>query len=307
MNASEVRKVIRIGEKSVGVTLPREWLLQMGVDVGSPVKLTYRENVINVVPLTEEGNGRTSVRIQSDNVEQLLRTIIALYIEGVDEIAVSYANPSDILTRIEQKLPGVVSLEDNGSLKLKIITREDISIEEIIRSLYAMVETMFVLFERLLETGDRGYADEIFKLDEQIDRLYFFSLRVIKKRAYNNPQDYIDSTLVIKNIEHVGDALDRAASTVVNTTMDEACKDTAIQVFRRLRTYALRAISSAIDNKPESLIKLLQRQQIYNEVAQISICASSAWPLVNEVALLLSLISDIAESAYSKHIRSSML
>jgi antitoxin component of MazEF toxin-antitoxin module len=48
---TSVRKVIRIGERSIGITIPKEWLPVIGVGVGSSVEVTLGPGYLLVKPL----------------------------------------------------------------------------------------------------------------------------------------------------------------------------------------------------------------------------------------------------------------
>jgi Phosphate uptake regulator len=176
----EVRKIIRVGERSFGVTIPKEWVELHGLGVGSPIRIIVDKDKITLLP-SAEATGLRRAKIKGDNVEKIIRDIIAYYIEGVDELEVETRNISAVVTKIEGKLPGVVLMEVGGVLKLRIVTKEDINIDEAVRSMYTTADAMFSLFLQMLKQG-RNLAEEILRLDDQLDRLYFFSLRNCKKK-----------------------------------------------------------------------------------------------------------------------------
>jgi len=182
----ETRKIIRVGERSFGITLPKEWVELHGLGVGSPVRIIIDRDKVTLLPGAEAAGVRRA-KIKGDNVEKLVRDIIAYYIEGADELEVETRNISAVVTKIEGKLPGVVLMEVGGVLKLRIVTREDINIDEAVRSMYTTVDAMFSLFIQMLTQERRNLAEEILRLDDQLDRLYFFSLRTVKRNIAQRP------------------------------------------------------------------------------------------------------------------------
>ncbi|MFP3267634.1 MAG: AbrB/MazE/SpoVT family DNA-binding domain-containing protein [Thermoproteus sp.] len=129
----EIRKLIRIGERSFGVTLPREWVESNQLKVGSPIKILTEANKILILPATAEGVA-VAVSLKEEDVEKALRDVIAYYIEGVDEISIESGNISALVGKVEGRLPGVVALESGGKLKLRIVTKEDVDIDEVVTS-----------------------------------------------------------------------------------------------------------------------------------------------------------------------------
>lgn len=296
----EIRKLIRIGERSYGITIPREWVELNQLKVGSPLKILAEPNKILILPATAE---RTSVSavIKEADIEKALRDIIAYYIEGADEIEIESDQISALVGKIEGKLPGVVALESGGKLKLRIVTKEDVNIDEVVRSMYTTVMAMFQLFLDYLRRGDEEDARELLRMDDQLDRLYFLSLRVIKKNIYQNPQGYVDYVIVVKNLEHMGDALDRSTNYLRQN--DVPCKREITEIFEMLQKYAEGAAKSFLENRYEDALKtILERESMFKRALALSQCERSA-PVMHEGMLITALAADIAEAAYSKHIR----
>ena len=46
----EVRKIIRVGERSFGITLPKEWVEWHGLRVGSPIRVLVDRDKITLLP-----------------------------------------------------------------------------------------------------------------------------------------------------------------------------------------------------------------------------------------------------------------
>lgn len=297
----EIRKLIRIGERSYGVTLPREWVEQNQLKVGAPIKILTEGNKILILPATAE-KALMSAAIKEENVEKALRDVIAYYIEGADEIQVDSGEISALVTKIEGKLPGVVALESEGKLRLRIVTKEDVNIDEVVRSMYTTVSAMFHLFLDFLRGPNGESAQELLRMDDQLDRLYFLSLRTIKKNIYQDPQSFVDYAIVVKNLEHMGDALDRATNYLGQNKVP--CLDTIYEVFQALQRYSEGAARAFLEDRHEAALQtILEREAtIKKALAALSPCEGAA-SVMHEAMLIAALSADIAEAAYSKYIR----
>ncbi len=296
----EIRKLIRIGERSYGITLPREWVESNQLKVGSPLKILAEANKILILPAAAE-RATLTAKLRESDVETALRDIIAYYIEGVDEIEIESHNISALVSRVEGKLPGVVALESEGKLKLRIVTKEDVNVDEVVRSMYTTVMAMFHLFLEFIRGQDQENAKELLRMDDQLDRLYFLSLRIIKKNVYQDPQSFVDYVIVVKNLEHMGDALDRATNYLLQNKV--SCQKELVEQFELLQKYAEGAAKSFLEGLHEGALRaILERESIFKKLLALSTCEGVA-PVMHEAMLITALAADIAEAAYSKHIR----
>ncbi|MFP3198563.1 MAG: phosphate uptake regulator PhoU [Thermoproteus sp.] len=296
----EIRKLIRIGERSFGVTLPREWVESNQLKVGSPIKILTEANKILILPATAEGVA-VAVSLKEEDAEKALRDVIAYYIEGVDEISIESGNISALVGKVEGRLPGVVALEAGGKLKLRIVTKEDVDIDEVVRSMYTTVMAMFHLFLDFIKGRDEEDARELLRMDDQLDRLYFLSLRTIKKNIYQNPQGFVDYAIVVKNLEHMGDALDRSTNYLKQNKV--GCHEELVSEFENLQRYAEEAARSFLENRHEGALKvILERESLFKRLLALSSCEGVA-PIMHEAMLITALAADIAEAAYSKFVR----
>jgi phosphate uptake regulator len=296
----EIRKLIRIGERSFGVTLPREWVESNQLKVGSPIKILTEANKILILPATAEGVA-VAVSLKEEDVEKALRDVIAYYIEGVDEISIESGNISALVGKVEGRLPGVVALEAGGKLKLRIVTKEDVDIDGVVRSMYTTVMAMFHLFLDFIKGHDEEDARELLRMDDQLDRLYFLSLRIIKKNIYQNPQGFVDYAIAVKNLEHMGDALDRSTNYLKQNRV--GCHEELVSEFENLQRYAEEAARSFLENRHEGALKvILERESLFKRLLALSSCEGVA-PIMHEAMLITALAADIAEAAYSKYVR----
>ncbi len=285
------RKLIKIGGRSLGVIIPSEWTRRHGLTAGSQVRL-LAENDMLIISLVDRPKER--VKVSGDDVEKLTRDIIAYYVEGVDELEVDTRHFSTVVTRIESKLPGVVAMDTGGVLKLKIVTKRDIDVEEVINSMYTTVDVMFTLFLKLLRESDREIAAEILRLDDQLDRLYFLALRTVKKSFAS----YI-YTITAKNLEHVGDAIDRATSYYLQT--ESRCGE-ILDIFNKVYQYLQVAFAAfRTGDQRQALRALIERPRLEREVLKIQ--CPQATGFAHEAASIVGFAADIAEAAYSKTIK----
>ena len=153
--SSIIRKIIRIGERSAGVTIPKEWLSTLGLNIGSAVELILSRDSITVKPI-EVGKRKftSTLKIKSKSTEELSKLIIAGYAEGYDTIELE---TDKLLARkafysVATKLPGSIAMDD-ARITIKISVDElNTSVDEVISSMRSIMLSMFDYFTDYLDT-----------------------------------------------------------------------------------------------------------------------------------------------------------
>ncbi len=271
---TNIRKIIKIGEKSVGITIPKEWLSILGMSIGSSVEVSLAPGYLLIKPLSvSQPKIAHSIRIKHEDVNILSRLIIAGYIEGYDIINIDVAR--DLARKafysIAMRLPGTIAM-DGPEFKVKVSVDEvNTDLSEVISSMRSTLSTMFELLIDYFNTGDKKRLDEIIRLDDDLDRLHFLGMRAIKRTSFREPTDSLDYAIVIKSLEHIGDSLDRVSNTMLKISLDDLhasneCKAVFKDLFAKVSSYVSKAINSLGTNNVALAMKvLLGREELATE------------------------------------------
>ncbi|MGC9153510.1 MAG: PhoU domain-containing protein [Vulcanisaeta sp.] len=311
--SSIYRRVIRIGEKSIGITLPKRWLDTLSVGIGDVVEISLVGKVIVVKPITQAGGETNEVSISlGGSIDETTRVIIASYIEGYDNVEVLGQKDTvrKAFSSVEHKLPGSLMLESDGSILIKVATSEtNVDLNEIINSMANILNSMFNKFIDYLESNKADLLKEVLELDDQMDKLYFLALRTIKKLSFRDPKKAIDDTIVVKNLEHAADALDRLSNAFMRTQVTQ-CRHEIGEKLRDVWSYIMKAVYSYLDNNINNALKvLLDREHMLNNMLELANmgCIGLTGLLtatIHEGQLIVALAADIAEASFSRHVRS---
>lgn len=269
-----VRKIIRVGERSVGITIPKEWLSFLNVDVGSSVEVTLGPGYILIRPLSvAQPKTINTVSIDRAEPEQLERLIVASYIEGYDIININTPRnmAREVFYKIAMRLPGTIAM-DGDTFRIKISVDElNTDLNDILNSMKTSIGTMFDMLIDYFETGDNIKLKEIIKLDDDLDRFHFLGMRTIRRTAFRDPIATLEYAVIIKSLEHIGDTLDRVSNTFLKTGINvlarSECKQLLKEVFLKVSSYVSKAINSLITHNISQAMKvLLQREEISQEI-----------------------------------------
>ncbi|WP_066793952.1 phosphate uptake regulator PhoU [Caldivirga sp. MU80] len=309
---SMYRRVIRIGEKSIGITLPKQWLDSLNIGLGDLIEVKAVEDMLIVKPVvSEHGSSNAVVLSSGESSDEAMRIIIAGYIEGFDDIAVR--GPKESIRRayqvIESKLPGSLILESEDGVMVKVATSEtNINLKMVVSSTSTILNAMFDKISSYLETNDTSLLDETLAMDDQVDKLYFLALRTIKKLSFRDPKEAIDDTIIVKNMEHVADALDRMARTFKGIQkIDPGCVKELSSRLRDVWSYTLRAINSYQSGSKEQALKVIvSREELLNRMFSLikKPCSEEMAGVMHELQLIIALSVDIAEATFSNYVRS---
>ncbi|KUO79959.1 MAG: AbrB family transcriptional regulator [Vulcanisaeta sp. JCHS_4] len=311
--SSIYRRVIRIGEKSIGITLPKRWLDTINVGIGDVVEVSLIGKVIVVKPITQAGGETNEVSISlSGAIDETTRIIIASYIEGYDNVEIIGHKDTirKAFSSVEHKLPGSLMLEGDGNVLIKVATSEaNVDLNEVISSMANILNSMFGKFIDYLNSNKVDLLKDVLELDDQIDKLYFLALRTIKKLSFKDPKRAIDDTIVVKNLEHAADALDRLSNAFMRTQPAQ-CRREISEKLKDVWSYVMKAVYAYLDNNINNALKvLLDRERMLNSMLELANmgCMGLSGLLtasIHEGQLIVALAADIAEAAFSRHVRS---
>jgi phosphate uptake regulator len=306
---TSIRKVIKIGEKSYGLTLPKEWLDKLGIKIGSSVETVIAGDHITIRPISGEIFDRT-ISLEEKDESMLSKLIIASYIEGKDLIVLK--GDKNIIRRafnhVKGKLPGMIFVEKGDSSEIRVTADErTINIQEVIRTMKGTAQTMFELMARYLEDGDQEYLKEILVMDDELDSLHFIGLRSIKRLSARMPEEAIDLAISIKALEHIGDALDRASTYLLRTRLSERCNTILKEALRIAYRYFQTSFDALISNNYKSSLESLnERQNNIETVLDISrkgACFEELSAVVHEILVIIASSAEASEISVSKYIR----
>jgi phosphate uptake regulator len=252
----EIRKVQRVGHSTLTVSLPRDWVRQVGLRQGGVVTLRLSEfGELIVTPGSEmESEEMTVCRINADackDREFLSRMITGNYILGRDTIVISSSKElkPEQLTEIRDSTRrlsglGIVEQTPNETIIQCFLDPAKFTVTGLLTRLHKVAVSM-------LETGMQALAErkfslalEVLELENEADRLYWLILRQIFRAISKIPLSRhvgIESAThavgyraVSKYLEEMADSSESIANLVLSiadekivdyeSVIDEVCK-----------------------------------------------------------------------------------
>jgi len=256
----EYRRVQRTGGGTFFVCLPKEWAQRHKLSRGSIVALseTADGRLIIDAEYTAEPSPQEIVIKPSPFVD---REIVGKYLLGYDIIRVESKgriSPKD-RERIKQASSRLIGLEiveeDYAKIVMKCLLKPSaFPPDEILKREYSIASSMHRDAFTALVESDRQLAKNVIARDNEVNRLYFLLVRVLRTVIQNPglsdklgilPIDCLDYRLIASLVEAIGDQSVQIAESVIGLERNAIPKDLA-QLLSKVHQIALDAHESAL-------------------------------------------------------------
>jgi phosphate uptake regulator len=259
----DIRRVQKTSDGTFFVTLPKSWVTLHAVERGS--LLTFAEAKDSKLTLGLYSDQERSPRsITLSPSRTLEREIEEKYLLGYDLIQIESKEVMDSqlvdnAKEIVKKLVGLEIVEEDAR-KIVIqclIEPSLLAPERIIRRLHSITRAMAQDAMSAFVDCDAKLAATVVERDEQVDRLYFLLVRMVRaaltdlstaERIHASPVDCLDYRLLSSLIEHFGDY---AASIAQN--VPEGKRRISLQLLRSLKRSG-ETVNSMYGNSIEAVL-----------------------------------------------------
>ncbi|MGC8555640.1 MAG: PhoU domain-containing protein [Conexivisphaera sp.] len=227
MSQSEERRLQLTGGSTYIVSLPKWWINGLGLKKGDPVALMPQPGGgLLVLPVSARRRERRTGVLEAQPLEDrddVARKLLAMYLAGYDAIEVRFGDPDMVELRsylksiIRRKLIGVEVVEESqDSMVARCLLRySELPLKSVVERMRILSSLMTQDALRAVVEGDQSLANDVVARDDDIDRLYFLSVRQLKS-AVSNPavaseiglrslREALGYRLISKSLERIAD------------------------------------------------------------------------------------------------------
>ncbi len=314
-----VRSLQFTGRTTYTVSLPKEWVLSLGLDRGSKLYVeTMPDGSLRIYANPKKERGALSKEISIDegsDLGSLIRRMIAAYLAGFSTLTLSFdPERRDLATKVreilESSILGFSVLKESKSAFTfySVIDEESINLKDAVFRLYEdvyymMDDALMGIRERNLKVL-KGVIDQ----DQLVDKLYLFVAKQLTSMLMNpfRAKDYGLETaaeaphlfLAVKSMERIADHASRISKESMSL----------ISEGKDLPKWVVKRIEGAIDLFDRSAKALLNPEsdlaseaaRVIDEAARARVSREIAEPrlqiILNSVDRILSYSLDIAEA-----------
>jgi phosphate uptake regulator len=229
------RKVIPLGNSSLVVSLPIEWVRQNKINKGDLVDVNIQNDqslIITPEYEREPREDKISLTIEENEPEEsITRIIIGCYLNGYETIILKskkkFSNKQHQAVRSTIKSLYLRIIESTTS-KITIQTLMDETKASVLLSIERMHLITGSMCDDVLNSmryRDMDLARSVVNLEDDVDQYLFFLLRLIRSALIYPPLaselelelvDCLDWQTLIYRIEHVADHITHIANSIIN-------------------------------------------------------------------------------------------
>lgn len=238
-NSEEIRKIQFTGKSTYIISLPKKWVTSLGLKAGSQIVVSQRNSSLILTPRemakTTPKNIEAVLRISgNDAPDTIAREIISLYLVGynlirvlADDVRINASQRNAIKDLTRKKLVGAEIISETlKEIRIQIlVSNPELSIENALRRMCLIATSMHEDAVQALKNLDKNLAQEVIKLDDEVDRFSLYIIRqlkaavqdekILKDLGLANPRDCLGYRVIVKFVERIADHAANIAGNVL--------------------------------------------------------------------------------------------
>jgi phosphate uptake regulator len=230
----EQRKIMALGKSSMVVSIPKPWLRMNALDRGDMVSMDIQSNgclIIHPTTTPKETKREIHLCVEADESdESIIRRIIGSYLDGYNTIKLSSAkiftaDQQRAIRQIVGTLYMMVMESEASSIVLQtLIDESKASVVSGIERIHIITYSMCRDILKATENWDTDLARSVVSLEDDVDQLTYFLLRLIRGAALNpslgkqlclDTLDCLDYQTLVHRIERIADHTTNIANSVI--------------------------------------------------------------------------------------------
>lgn len=223
----ENRRIQLTGGSTYIISLPKRWVLNNKLGKGDQVILVYDGKRMVVTPIMKDEALEIKMNVDgNEDIKSVTRQIISYYLAGYDVIKVFFKELNEdlrvaIKKVIRKKMIGFeVTDESSDFIEIRSLMRHgELSLSSAINRLFELVNLILNNVISILRDFNKRDAKNIIIQDDDVDRLYLYTVRTIRHRiSYPiledetiEPYQYVILNMIVKALERIADHVVRIA------------------------------------------------------------------------------------------------
>jgi len=204
------RKVIKQGNDTLTMTLPREWTRKYNVKGGDSLDFNIKNDILEIRCKKTNFEEPVNFQINFSDEKLLSWTLGALYRTGFDEIHISYSDPAlfnKLQKLIKNTLGFIITHQEKNLCVIKSMTTDDSN------NLSVLMHRSFLIALSLAENccnalkmNKFNQLNNLLYLHDNTDQLIKLCQRLIIKNSYADVTNATFNMAILENLELVCDS-----------------------------------------------------------------------------------------------------
>ncbi|MFH2111478.1 MAG: phosphate uptake regulator PhoU [Candidatus Bathyarchaeota archaeon] len=266
----ELRKIQVTGGSTYIVSLPKNWVEQMGLQKGSIIRISQKDDMtLWLQPQGAETTMGTKKAVinpkPEDKPESIVRRVVSAYLMGYNIIQLrSSQKRLDSGQRFavkdftRKKLVGTEILSDlPQELTLQVLlSYSELSVKDALRRMSVIAASMHRDSITALGTEDTHLAREIVSMDDEVDRFNLYIIRllkvavsdsyILKESGLRSQRECLGYRLITKSVERMADHAVNIAQNRLELTLSTPDPE-ILQELQKLSAIALEVFETSME------------------------------------------------------------
>lgn len=264
----ETRKIQFTGKSSYIVSLPKQWVMDLGLKQGDQIRMIRKgSSTLELFPPKVESRTQKKEEavIEIDIEEEassIVRKLISLYFLGFKTINVKpkngRLNPNQrntVKEAVKRMLMGSEIISDSsGGITVQVLVNLlELSVDGAFKRMIHLAKSMSSDALLAVKENNLDLAQEVINTDDEVDRFGFYIIRqlkiaiqnehMLKEMGFRNARNCLGYRLVVKNIERTGDHAAFIARDLLE--FKKAIKKEILQKLQDMNDFGLSVLDEA--------------------------------------------------------------
>ena len=264
----ETRKIQFTGKSSYIISLPKQWIVDLGLKQGDQIKIIRKgSSTLELYPpkfesrIQKKEDATIEIRSEED-ASSIVRKLISLYFLGYKTI---HVKPKDgrlspnqrntVKEAVKRMLMGseIISDSINGITVQVLVNLLELSVDGAFKRMLHLAESMSSDAILSVKENNSELAQEVINTDDEVDRFGFYIIRqlkiaiqnehMLKEMGFRNARNCLGYRLIVKNIERVGDHASFIAKDVME--FKKSIKKEILEKLEDMNTFCLSVLNDS--------------------------------------------------------------
>jgi len=226
----ETRKIQFTGKSSYIVSLPKQWIMELGLKQGDQIRMIRKGSAtLELYPPKFESriHKKDDAVIEIEGEEEassIVRKLISLYFLGYKTINVKPKNGrlsanqrNAVKESVKRMLMGSEIISDSsGGITVQVLVNLlELTVDGAFKRMIHLAKSMSSDAILAVKENNLELAQEVINTDDEVDRFGFYIIRqlkiaiqnehMLKEMGFRNARNCLGYRLIVKNIERTGD------------------------------------------------------------------------------------------------------
>jgi len=226
----ETRRLQFTGKSSYIVSLPKQWITELGLKQGDQITITRQgKSGLKILPVKDQTKTiQTEEAVleiaRDDENAAIIRKLVSLYFLGYKTIQIKPKSDrlqpgqrNAIKSAVKGMLMGAEIISDSvdGITIQVLVNLLELSVDGAFKRMLHLAKSMLKDALLAVKEGNIELAKEVIDSDDEVDRFGFYIIRqlkiaiqneyMLKDMGFTNARQCLGYRLIVKNIERTGD------------------------------------------------------------------------------------------------------